>query len=153
MIRYEDRQTEVAFNKAKQRARFDQPPSRDQALACIPVKNPRLSEVENDNGEVCLTYQVQVKPWFQGIYKRFAGRRDTAIKRKLQLDALGTAVWRMIDGQRTVREIIEAFQTTHRLNRREAEISVSSFLKELGKRGLLAMRAGKISCSSPPGGA
>jgi hypothetical protein len=92
---------------------------------------------------VCLTYQVQVKPWFQGIYQRFSSRRDTVMDRKLQLDALGTAVWRMIDGQRTVREIIDAFQTTHRVNRREAELSVSTFLKELGKRGLLAMRAGK----------
>ena len=135
--------TEVAFDKTKQPARFEQPPSRDHALACIPVKNPRLAERENENGELCLTYQVQVKPWFQGIYKRFANRRDTVIDRKLQLDALGTAVWRMIDGQRTVREIIDAFQTAHRLNSREAEISVGSFLKELGKRGLLAMRDGK----------
>lgn len=141
------------FNRSKQTSRFDRPGSKDQALACIPVKNPRISEDDNGSGEVCLTYQVQVKPWFQGIYQRFSSRRDTVMDRKLQLDALGTAVWRMIDGQRTVREIIDAFQTTHRVNRREAELSVSTFLKELGKRGLLAMRAGKISPSSPPGGA
>jgi hypothetical protein len=141
------------FNRRKQVARLDAPGSRDQALACIPVKNPRVAEEENISGEVCLIYQVQVKPWFEGIYKRFSSRRDTIINRKLQLDGLGTAVWRMIDGKRTVREIIDAFQAAHQVNTREAEISVSTFLKELGKRGLLAMRAGKISPSSPPGGA
>lgn len=130
-------------NRSPQDGRFAQPRSRDQALACVPVKNPRLAEEENETGEVCVTYQVQVKPWFQGIYKRFSIRRDTVIDRKLQLDELGTAVWRMIDGRRSVREIIAAFQAAHRLGAREAELSVSAFLKELGKRGLLAMREGK----------
>lgn len=141
------------FNRSKKAARLDTPGSREQALACIPVKNPRVAEEKNGSGEVCLTYQVQVKPWFGGIYKRFSSRRDTIIDRKLQLDGLGTAVWRMIDGKRTVREIIDAFQAAHQVSRREAEISVSTFLKELGKRGLLAMRTGKITPSSPPGGA
>ncbi|MDD3618175.1 MAG: PqqD family protein [Desulfobulbaceae bacterium] len=143
----------MVFNRSKQASRFNRPGSKDQALECIPVKNPRVAEEDSGNGEVRLAYQVQVKPWFQGIYKRFSSRRNTVIDRKLQLDVMGTAVWRMIDGQRTVREIVDGFQTAHQTSRREAEISVTTFFRELGKRGLLAMREGKISRSSPPGGA
>ena len=49
----------------------------------------------------------------------------------------------MIDGKREARKIIDDFQETHKLNRREAEISVTTFLKELGKRGLIVMREGR----------
>lgn len=143
----------MARNRSPRSARFAQPRSKDHALSCIPVKNPRLAEQENENGELCLTYQVRVKPWFQTIYKRFSRRGEAAIDRKLQLDELGTAVWRMIDGRRSVREIIDAFQAAHRLGGREAELSVSTFLKELGKRGLLAMREGTTNHSGHPGGA
>lgn len=132
----------MASNNSPQGSRFAQPRSRDHALSCIPIKNPRLVEQENENGEVCLTYQVEMKPWFQGIYKIFSSRGNTVIDRKLQLDELGTEVWRMIDDRRSVREIIDAFQAAHRLGGREAELSVSSFLKKLGKRGLLVMRDG-----------
>ena len=48
----------------------------------------------------------------------------------------------MIDGKQSVKQIINEFQTIHQLNRREAEVSVTTFFKELGKRGLLAMREG-----------
>lgn len=114
--------------------------SRHRALDCVPVKNPHCTERENEGGELCLTYPVQVKPWFQSVFKKMANRHSDIIDRKLQLDALGSSVWEMIDGQRTVREIVTAFQTAHQLNRREAEVSVSSFLRELGRRGLVAMR-------------
>lgn len=115
---------------------------RQESLQCVPVKNPELQEQET-NGELRLTYAVRVKPWFSRVFKTVAGRENDTIDRKLQLDTLGTSVWRMIDGVRNVDDIIRLFQDDHKLNRREAEISVSSFLKELGKRGLIAMRQGE----------
>ena len=116
--------------------------TRKHALECIPVRNPQITEQKNDDDELCLTYQVRIKPWFQGIVHKITKRDDDIIERKLQLDVLGSTVWRMIDGKQEVMQIIDAFQTTHKLNRREAEISVTTFLKELGKRGLIIMREG-----------
>ena len=116
--------------------------TRDHALGCIPVRNPQITEQENDDDELCLTYEVRIKPWFQGIIHKIAKKNDDIIERKLQLDALGSTVWHMIDGKREVRDIINDFQATHKLNHRESEISVTTFLKELGKRGLIAMREG-----------
>jgi hypothetical protein len=116
--------------------------TRNHALECVPVKNPQITEQENDNGELCLSYQVRIRPWFQNIVHKITGKKDDLIRRKLQLDALGTMVWGMIDGKRQAIEIIDDFQKLHQLNRREAEISVTTFLKELGKRGLIVMREG-----------
>jgi len=116
--------------------------TRKHALECIPVRNPQITEQKNDDDELCLTYQVRIKPWFQGIVHKITKRGDDIIERKLQLDVLGSTVWHMIDGKQTVRKIIADFQATHKLNRRESEISVTTFLKELGKRGLIVMREG-----------
>ncbi len=118
------------------------PEARRQALACVVVKNPELREDVSGDGEILLLYPVEVKPWFQGIFKAFTSQRDGIITRKLQLDTLGSSVWRKIDNRATVDEIIRSFQSEHQLARREAELSVSSFLKELGRRGLIAMGHG-----------
>lgn len=116
------------------------PHARKQALQCIPLRNPLAREVQQETG-VLLLYPVEVKPFFQSLFKRFMGSRSNRIEKKLQLDSMGTAVWAMVDGKATVEQIVQSFQRQHQLDRREAEISVSSFLKELGKRGLIGMRA------------
>ena len=115
---------------------------RRQALECIPVRNPEAGQTRNDEG-ILLSYPVEVKPWFQGIFRRVAGRDSGIIVRKLQLDAMGSSVWEMIDNRRSVREIAELFGQRHHLGRREAEISVSAFVRELGRRGLVALREKK----------
>ncbi|MFP7754620.1 PqqD family protein [Thermodesulfobacteriota bacterium B35] len=112
---------------------------RQQALACIPVRNPEAGQHRNDEG-ILLSYPVEVKPWFQGIFRRVAARSSPVIVRKLQLDAMGGSVWEMIDNRRSVREIAEIFARRNGLGSREAEIAVSAFVRELGKRGLVALR-------------
>ena len=59
--------------------------------------------------------------------------------RKLELDALGTAVWDLIDGRQSVRALVARFAKQHRLQHRDAEVSVTNFLRELGRRGLIGM--------------
>ncbi len=114
--------------------------SRHHALDCVPVRNPQVKEEANKKGELRLVYQVQVRPWFQGVLKKITRQESSLINRTLQLDPLGESVWRMIDGEQSVRKIIDEFQTTHQLTRRETEVSVTTFFKELGKRGLIAMK-------------
>jgi hypothetical protein len=60
--------------------------------------------------------------------------------KKFQLDELGTAVWNLMDGKRSVRQLVKIFAGTHRLEPREAEVSVTQFIRELGRRGLIGMR-------------
>jgi hypothetical protein len=45
-----------------------------------------------------------------------------------------------VDGKRSVRRIVQIFAEDHRLENREAEISVTSFIRELGQRGLIGLK-------------
>jgi hypothetical protein len=113
--------------------------NRRQALSCIPVRNPEVEEKKCGDG-ILLRYPVEVKPWFQSIFKRMSNRNSNIIMRRLELDALGSSVWHMVDGKQTVADIAEEFRTTHQLGVREAELSVTAFLKDLGRRSLIAMQ-------------
>jgi hypothetical protein len=113
--------------------------SRIDALQCKPVKNIQVSEERLETGEALLSYPVAPRPWIAGLARRL-GVQPVSSRKKLQLDTLGTAVWDMIDGRRTVSQIIQVFAEKYRLYPREAEVSVTRFLRELGKRGLIGLR-------------
>ncbi len=111
-----------------------------QALTLTPVKNIESSEITLDSGVVVIHYPVTMRPWMAKWMQRFKGPSPQTGSRKLQLDTLGTEVWRMIDGKRTVWDIVAAFAKTHQLESREAETAVTQFLRDLGKRGLIGMQ-------------
>jgi hypothetical protein len=93
-----------------------------------------------EDGNLMLDYTVSVRPWFAGLLKRLGAGTDGRIAKKLQLDELGTQVWGMVDSHRTVRQIVQEFARTHQLMEKEAEVAVTRFLRELGKRGLVGLR-------------
>ncbi len=113
---------------------------RTAALKYRPAKSLHITESRLETGEVLLEYPLTVRPWFAAVVKRLGGPRDSVQTKKLQLDAMGTAVWDLVDGNRSVRRIVQIFAETHRLENKEAEVSVTSFIRELGQRGLLGLR-------------
>lgn len=114
-------------------------PVRAEALAAIPVINTGVSVEYLESGELLLTYSATLRPWLSALVKRL-GQTPQLSRRKLQLDSLGAWVWKSLDGNRTVGQIITEFAQAHRLHQREAEISVTQFLRDLGQRGLIGMR-------------
>jgi hypothetical protein len=114
--------------------------TKGQALTLKPVKNTEAFEVTLSSGVVVIHYPVTMRPWMAKWIQRFKGSSPQTGYRKLQLDTLGMQVWKMIDGQRTVRDIVDNFAHAHQLERREAEMAVTQFLRDLGKRGLVGMR-------------
>ena len=114
--------------------------SRSAALDRIPLKNRQISEDRLETGEVVIGYPVTMRPLFAGLAKRFGGQEVQTRMKKLQLDELGTFVWNLMDGNRSVQQLVKIFAETHRLETREAEVSVTQFMRELGRRGLIAMR-------------
>jgi hypothetical protein len=93
-----------------------------------------------ETGEVLLEYPLTVRPWLAAVAKRLGQSPNIVQTKKLQLDTMGTAVWDLVDGNRTVRRIVQIFAEAHRLDNKEAEVSVTSFIRELGQRGLLGLR-------------
>jgi hypothetical protein len=114
--------------------------TREQALACTPVHNNIISWQEDSQGHVQLEYVMMLKPFFYSVLKRFAPENTEEPTRKIQLDALGSDVWKMIDGARTTSDIINEFSSQQSISTQEAEQSVTTFFRELGKRGLIGLR-------------
>lgn len=115
-------------------------PNRNEALECIPIKSDQIEESRMESGELLLIYPMVIRPWLAGLFKRLGGTNERTVTKKLQLDTLGTEVWELMDGDTPVRDIVRRFASTHRLNQREAEIAVTRFLRDLGKRGLIGLR-------------
>ena len=115
--------------------------SRLQALGHKPVKSRQISEIRLETGEVIIEYPLAVRPLIAAVARRLGKTQEDLVQiKKLQLDALGTSVWDLVDGSRSVRQIIQIFAETHRLENREAEVSVTRFIRELGQRGLLGLQ-------------
>ena len=114
--------------------------SRAEALDSKPVKNSDVQEVQLDSGDMLLTYPIRVRPWASLLVRRLMGASGQIQRKKLQLDTLGTAVWELIDGERSVKQVIKQFSKQHQLHRREAEVAVTQFLRELGRRGLIGLK-------------
>ena len=108
------------------------PPQRDSILAAIPMRNPVVRQTTSAPGKTMLSAPIEATR-----IKRIFGTR--AKQKSFELDALGLDVWTACDGHRTVEQIITHFARAHRINLREAEVSVSTFLRTLIARNLVAL--------------
>lgn len=125
--------------------------TREQALACRPVKCP-LVEEELSEELVRLCYPLSLKPWFAQIASRIGVWDNSPRIKRLELDAMGTRAWRLMDGRRSVRQVIDAMAEAYGMQPREAELSVSAFIKDLGRRGLVALHEGQSPQSKKSSG-
>lgn len=113
---------------------------REEALGRTPVKNHHLREERAAGGDLVILYPVTPRPWIAALARRLGAGPTAPRTARLQLDLLGTEVWGMLDGRSTLREVAERFAQRHRLAAMEAETAVAQFVRELGRRGLVALR-------------
>ncbi|MBQ9366742.1 MAG: PqqD family protein [Victivallales bacterium] len=106
---------------------------RREALASIPALVPGVTLEEGDDGRVTAVVTSR-RP--DGFWARFMSRTMT---KRVRLDEIGTYVIRQIDGVRTVKDLVEAFASAYRVNRREAELCMAEFLKSLVQRNIIAI--------------
>lgn len=124
--------------KLFKRTHKQQPLSRQEALRCAPTPNLSVIVRKLDSGEIMLEYEIPMKPFFKSLQQHFQSNSSPP-RKKLQLDTMGTLVWEMIDGKTATRTIIKRFAEHYSVSLQEAETSVTAFLVELGRRGLIAM--------------
>lgn len=116
------------------------PTDREEALDRTPVKYRHLREERTAAGEVVILYPVTARPWIAAL-ARWLGTGAAAPRTgRLQLDAMGSEVWGMLDGRSSLREIADRFAGRHRVGATEAQTAVAQFVRELGRRGLVALR-------------
>lgn len=114
-------------------------PTREESLAAIPQVNPIVTITVQKDKTLRLTYPLAMKPMFSQILKKFTNRVNEDTIKKLDLDLYGSEVWNMIDGKRNVRQIVLIFAKKNKISNQEAEQSVTTFLRDLGKRKLIAI--------------
>lgn len=106
------------------------PVDRRQSLNAVPILNPSVELDLRDDDTSIVRLSV---PRGNTFFERFC---PPVMHRRFELDELGTFVTQQIDGQKSVVGIIDAFVERFRVNRREAELGVVSFLKMLSQKGV-----------------
>lgn len=106
---------------------------RDQSLAARPEKMPLIKREEMPDGGLKLTAELIARP-FLG----FIGGGNP-VQRTFELDALGREVYEACDGKSDVRTLIHNFAAKHKISIAEAEISVTTFLKTLLSKNVIAI--------------
>ena len=118
-----------------------EPSTRAEAFAYCPVKNRQVLEEELEGGALVLTYPLVIRPWLAGVAQRLGLQSREPLTRRLQLDEMGSLTWSLLDGKRTVQDVVDFLCRRYKLNRREAEVATTGFLRQLGKRGLIGLRS------------
>lgn len=106
---------------------------RRRSLDAIPVLNGGFVRAPRADGAIDLVIRG---PRPKGLLARFM---PPTLEQRFKLDELGTAVYGLVDGVRTVEQIMDAFAAQYRLNKREAEVSVAAFLRMLAERKIISL--------------
>ena len=109
-----------------------------QLLSSVPHQNTAAEVVRTDDG-VVVSVPVSRPGW---LIPPISWILPWSGYRRVALDAPGSAVLRLCDGQRNVEQIIETFAQEHKLGFREGQLAVSEFLRQLLRRGIIAIVGG-----------
>jgi hypothetical protein len=109
--------------------------TRGESLKGVPVINEGIETMEGPKGERVVL--IPRRPLYGAFLRRFLP--DEVEPARVILDDLGNKVWTMIDGKRTVSQIISRFAKELGIHRREAETSVVAFLSMLMKRRMVSV--------------
>ena len=110
-------------------------PTRREWLALKPVRNPALMWREEEGVIVIEIHRAQ--NWKTRLLNLVFPLPES---HRVALDAIGSTVWRASDGESSVEQIAKKISRELQIERREAEMSLQQFFKELGRRGYIAFK-------------
>jgi hypothetical protein len=112
--------------------------TREQLLAAVPVSNTSVSVSADDAGLVTLTI-----PWRRtrrmAVLAALMMLPSAQRRRVVELDEVGSAVYRLCDGTRSVKTIVDIFAQRYRLSAKEATLAITAYLDQLARRGIVAL--------------
>lgn len=95
-----------------------------------PARNDLLEWSRAESGEAQIKVTRQ-ETWKTRLLSKVFYIPET---RTITLDEVGTEVWQMCDGHTSVTSMIERLRERYKLDRKEAEVSLLSYLKTLGQK-------------------
>ena len=108
---------------------------RREAMSARPVLNTLVKIERAADGNIVLQVPRPDNMMVRWVSRSFG----LPTYKKVALDELGTFVIEHCNGEHTVRDIVDKFAKRFRLNRREAEVSMSTFLRDLGRRSIIGL--------------
>ena len=115
-------------------------------LRTVARLNAALDMDRRSNGSVVVEVPME-KPWY--MVPPVTWVLPIPRGRRIELDAVGAAVLDLCDGRRNVEKIIELFASNHKLTFREAQLSVTQFLRQLTRRGIVVLVGLKEDTDKP----
>lgn len=123
------------------KARGDRSLSREGTFKEFSRQKPRWSEqVEWKLQGEKVVIKVKRSDFLGTVLRWFTSR---PIYRQIELDEIGGLVWQLCDGSHSVADIAAELQQRYQLSQREALVSLSEFLNQLQKRGLIRWQEAK----------
>jgi len=119
--------------------RRHKPLTREQSLASVPLRNEAVEVGRTDAGDVQLSVPRRDTWWVKALARLLYVPK----RRRIALDEVGSFVWELCDGRHNVRQIIQALCQRYKLHRKEAEVSVVAYLRQLAKKGLIGIAVQK----------
>ncbi len=113
----------------------------EQVLLSRPIRNASLRTEPMEDGSLKIIIERRREWWVRALSVLLPIPK----RRPIELDPLGREVWELCDGEHTLREMIRIFQQRHKLSRAEAEWSLRTYLRDLGKRGLVVLAVQKLN--------
>jgi hypothetical protein len=109
-------------------------PTWREMLLLKPIRNPGLEWAEEEERIVLTIHHATRTDWKARLMSLVVAMPKD---RRVVLDAIGSDVWRLTDGENTLGFIAKKLAKKYKLSPREAELSLQQFFKELGKRGYI----------------
>jgi hypothetical protein len=109
--------------------------SKDSALHAVPILNGDIRLQTSPQGFVRIRYPIQLKPWLT----RLLPENIPLPMRTLELDSMGSFVWNHIDGRNSVQNLAEIVTNHYKCHPSEAEQAVATFIRQLGRRGIIGL--------------
>jgi len=104
-------------------------------LAARPLHNA-AAEVTAGADELRIAVRTKRPRWMVPPPSWIVPLRPT---RTVRLDRVGSRVWHLCDGERTVEQVVEEFARGYNLTFHEARVAVTGYLRQLVQRGALAV--------------
>lgn len=109
---------------------------RKRLMLLRPVHNSLITVEERDDGEIILHIPVKEKVGF--FTKILAKCVQMPSEKRVELDEVGSFVWKLCDGSNTLESVVQKVGREYRMNRREAEVSTTTFMEMLIQRNFIA---------------
>ena len=118
--------------------------TRKESLDAVAVANENVGLTRSEQGIVTLHVPYRPPPVIARITRLLGGTADGGGS-DIELDEIGSFCWDFFDGQTTVRDIIGRLSEQYKINRKEAEVALTSFVRTLAAKGLVV-----IAIRKPP---